>query len=93
MRRLYGLYGDQPDPFLLETIEQNRSQLKKVMDRMTNEEEREREIASKKRLAEKMSKVEDIWAAMTEEEKRSLLHEAINTITIEQNTISIDFKL
>lgn len=93
IKRLYGLYGDRPDPFLLETIDQAQKQLDKVAERISNEEERNKEEAERKRLVEKVTNIEDVWESMSDMERRDLLHEAINRVIITHNEIDIDFNL
>lgn len=93
IRRLYGLYGDRPDPFLLETIEQTQKQLDKIISRIENEEEKDRAELAKKRLIEKVTNVEDVWDSMSQEEQRGILHEAINKIVLINSDINIDLNL
>lgn len=93
IKRLYGLYGDRPDTFLLETIEQTQKQLDGIIKKISNEEERNREEASRKRLIEKITDIEDVWDSMSDAERRDLLHEAINKVTITHDEIEIDFNL
>lgn len=93
IRRLYGLYGDGGDDYLIETIEESKQQLARIADKITNEEDREKEEIKKRQLVEKVSNIRDRWGSMSPEEQREVLHEAIKQITITHNKINIDFNL
>ena len=64
-----------------------------VVDKITNEEDREKEEIKKRQLVEKVSNIRDRWGSMSPEEQREVLHEAIKQITITHNKINIDFNL
>ena len=93
IRRLYGLYGDGGDDYLIETIEESKQQLARIADKIANEEDREKEEIKKRQLVEKVSNIRDRWGSMSSEEQREVLHEAIKQITITHNKINIDFNL
>ena len=93
IRRLYGLYGDGGDDYLIETIEESKQQLARIADKIANEEDREKEEIKKRQLVEKVSNIRDRWGSMSPEEQREVLHEAIKQITITHNKINIDFNL
>ena len=93
IRRLYGLYGDGGDDYLIETIEESKQQLARIADKIANKKDREKEEIKKRQLVEKVSNIRDRWGSMSPEEQREVLHEAIKQITITHNKINIDFNL
>ena len=93
IKRLYGLYGDGGDDYLIEAIEESKQQLVRIADKIANEEERNKEETKRRKLVEKVSNIRDRWNSMSPEEQREVLHEAIKQITITHNKINIDFNL
>ena len=87
------MYGDGVDDYLIEAMEESKQQLARIVDKIANEEDREKEEIKKRQLVEKVSNIRDRWGPMSPEEQREVLHEAIKQITITHNKINIDFNL
>lgn len=82
LRRLYGLYGDGGDSYLLDAIDD----AKKDVCRLSAAVERERVNGASAQTAmnayQKLESIQDVWPYMSVQEKRVILVSVIESITI-----------
>lgn len=93
LKRLYSLYAESDDDILLETIQENNSELSEIRSMILREEESGAVSERRQELKKEISEVNDLWEFMTIGEKQAFLKKIINRITIRPGMISIDYDL
>ncbi len=92
LKNLYGIYGENPDEALIETIEETKKEIsdaKKHLEEYNNEADK----ALKKSEAKKrLESIEDAWDFMTVEEKQNVLRSFIDKIVVTYDKVEIYYK-
>jgi site-specific DNA recombinase len=92
LRRLYNLYAENEDEILTQTIGETKKELKKIQLQIENETEKSKNQSDFVNLKKTLSTLTETWEYMTPKEKKHLLHECINKITITDSSIHVDYK-
>ena len=97
LRRLYDLYADFDDAshelILLESIEEAKSALASIREEIAREEKSGELSARRKTVEKEITETENLWEFMTFDEKRMFLKSLINSITITDDNVDIDYNL
>jgi len=92
LRRLYGLYGDSGDSYLLETI----NNVKAEIERLTRsiDEERAKGVVTQSAMNayRRLDGIQDAWPYMTIQEQRVVLTSVVENITISNDFTDIKLK-
>lgn len=92
LRRLYELYGDSGDHYLLETINSAKADI----DRLTRAIEAERTSGMTARSAmnayQRLDGIQDIWPFMSVQEQRVVLTSIVESITISDDFTDVKLK-
>jgi site-specific DNA recombinase len=91
IKRLYNLYAEDPNDFLLETIESNKKDIQKIVEQIKKEQERNVLAKKENKLREDIKNLSEIWNDMTPQEQQNIAHEMIKKITITDNKIDIEY--
>lgn len=91
LKRLYDLYAEADDAILLETIEENNTQLREIRSLIQAEAERGMLSEERGKIRKEIEDVSDLWDYMTVDEQRSFLRKIINRVTVKSRSITIDY--
>lgn len=89
IQRLYNLYAEDEDEILLQTIKENKLQLKSIEKQIEYEKKINVKTQHQKHIIGKISHLSEIWTEMTQQEKILVMHEIIKKITIAGSNIKI----
>ena len=99
LKRLYELYSvfeaddDGEDLVLLESISETRAAIEKIRTEISAEEKNGQLTARRKIIDSHITETEQLWDFMTFDEKRLFIKSIINSITITDNQINIDYDI
>ena len=91
LKRLYDLYAEADDAILLETIDENNTQLREIRSLIQAEAERGMLSEERGKIRKEIEDVSDLWDYMTVDEQRSFLRKIINRVTVKSRSITIDY--
>ena len=93
LKRLYGIYASKGDELLLETIDELKQSISELEEKL----EHARDIAaieeSKRATIKKIRDVEGAWSFMDTKERRAILCEVIDDITLTHGQINVRLKV
>lgn len=92
LRRLYGLYGDGGDEYLLDTIKETKAEIERLTSTLMNEQSRESVMRSAMSTYERLEGIQDAWPRMSIEEQRTVLASVIDRITISADFTDVKLK-
>ena len=92
IKRLYNLYAESEDDILLETINEQKEKLNDANDKIEMEKTKREHASQKLETAKIVTNLADTWEYLDIEEQQKTLRMIINSITIYDNNINIDFK-
>ena len=92
LRRLYGLYGDSGDAYLLEAIGDAREEVGRVQTAIAEEASRGAESQAVLNACQKLEGLEDAWPYMSVREQRVVLASVVESITISTDYTDIQLK-
>lgn len=92
LRRLYGLYGDSGDPYLLEAVEEAREDVARLTAALEDEAARAQAAQTAMSAYEKLEGIEDAWPRMTVQERRAVLASVVDRVTISAGYTDIRLK-
>jgi len=93
LRRLYRLYGEAEDEELRQEIEEQREELKGLREKAVLEAERKTLSRKRTRTLEAISSLADIWSEMKPLERRVLVDQVIERVTVTDRFVGIDYKI
>ena len=93
LRRLYNLYAEAADDILLESINSTKKELKNIQLQIENETEKSQKDGNFTELHKQLTTLNETWEYMNIKEKKVLLNDCINKITITDGHVVIDYKL
>lgn len=92
IKKLYNLYAESDDDLLLETINEQKAKLDSINEKIEVELKNKHHMSKKLETAEIVTDLANTWEYMTLEEQQKTLRMIINSITITDHNINIDFK-
>lgn len=92
IKRLYNIYADSEDDLLLETINEQKQKLINIEKKIESERKNKHNASRKLETAKIVTELSDTWKYMTLEEQQKTLRMIINSVTITDHNINIDFK-
>ena len=92
LKRLYNLYAETDDEVLTQTISETKKELKNIQLQIENETEKSKNQSSFALLRKTLTTLPETWGYMTTKEKKVLLNDCINKITITDTAIHVDYK-
>ena len=95
LRRLYGLYGDSGDVYLLETINKTKADIDRLTASIADENARQEVALSVLSVYQRLEGIQDAWPNMSIQEQRIVLSSVIDRITIsaDYTDVKLKFKL
>ncbi|MCL2577551.1 MAG: recombinase family protein [Defluviitaleaceae bacterium] len=92
LKRLYNLYAESDDEILNQTISETKKELKHIQVQIENETEKSKNQNNFINLKKTLSTLSETWEYMTSKEKKLLVNDCINKITITDAVVHIDYK-
>lgn len=92
LRRLYGLYGDSGDAYLLDTINATKADVERLTRSLADERLKENAVQTAMRAYHKLEGIQDVWPQMSIQEQRAVLASVIERITISAGYTDITLK-
>lgn len=89
IKNLYNLYAQSEDELLLQTIEENQTELARLSSRLTAERERGAEYERSRTEYQRLLTLEDAWDFMTVQEKQNILRSFIEKIIITYDKVDV----
>lgn len=93
LKRLYKLYAEAPNEILLGSINEMQTELEGLAERIKMEMERDALDQNLLLAASNFEQISSAWAYASEIEKKSLLTSIIESITLKDEEIIVDFKI
>ena len=93
IKNLYNLYAQNEDDLLLQTIEENQSELAKISSRLDIERERGAEFEKLRSEYKRLLTLRDAWEFMTVQEKQNILRSFIDKIVVTYDKIDMFYKI
>ena len=92
LKRLYTLYADNDDAVLTETIDDTKKELQNIQRQIENETEKNQSQSIMLNIKKTLTTLPDTWDYMTPKERKVLVNDCINKITLTDENIHIDYK-
>lgn len=93
LKRLYVLYSEDDNEYLLETINSLKSELEAVNERLKQEKEEADQHKNVLKRQKELKNLRDVWEYMTSREKQNAVRSLVDKIIINRNNIEIKYKL
>lgn len=92
IKRLYKLYSDNSDEFLIETIEDLKKQLASIQAQINMELERNTISTKVEKVKKTLVTLKEAWEFMTIHEQRNIVRSCIDKIVITDNNVEVFYK-
>lgn len=92
LRRLYNLYAESEDEILLDSINEAKKELRNIQLQIENETEKTQQEDNFTNLKKTLSTLSETWEYMTPKEKKVLVNDCINKVTITAGVVNVDYK-
>ena len=92
LRRLYGLYGDSGDPYLLDTINKTKADIEHLKTSLADEHSKATVTRSALNVYQRLEGIQDAWPQMSVQERRTVLVSVIDRITISADYTDVKLK-
>lgn len=92
LRRLYGLYGDSGDVYLLETINKTKADIERLTASLADKHSKEQVTKSALSVYQRLEGIQDAWPQMSIQEQRTVLASVIDHITISTEYTDVKLK-
>ncbi len=89
IKTLYNLYAQSEDELLIETIEENKTELEKIKALLEDENKTLNEYKKSRETAKEITNLKEAWEYMTTEEKQSILRRCIDKVVITYEKVDI----
>lgn len=93
IKRLYNLYSESTDELLLETINENKSNLEKINKKLAGELKHRSIISERQTIKNQIDNLDAQWEYMTQQEKQSLIRNLVNKVIITDETVRVELKI
>ena len=93
LKRLYTLYAEGSDDYLLETINGIREEIETLKQSINEEEDKRKEFYDAISTQQQFRGLRDIWDIMTQEEKVTAIRALVEKIIINKDKINIIYKI
>lgn len=91
IKRLYNLYATSEDELLLQTIEENQNDLKKLRKQMEKEQSRNTISNKVQGTLARIENIKDAWEFMTIKEKQEVVRSCVEKVIITDNEVEIRY--
>lgn len=92
LRRLYELYGDSGDVYLLDTINKTKADIDRLTASLADERSKEEAARSALSVYQRLEGIQDAWPQMSIQEQRTILASVIDRITISADYTDVKLK-
>ena len=92
LRRLYGLYGDSGDDYLLDTIKETKADIERLNASLADEQSKENTERTAMDTYERLEGIQDAWPQMSIQEQRTILASVIDRIIISADYTDVKLK-
>lgn len=92
IKRLYNLYAEQNDELLLETIDEQKQNLKDIQEQIIAENEKN--IITNKifNAQAKLENIKDAWEYLTQKERKDIIRTVLDKVVITNEKIEVFYK-
>lgn len=91
LKRLYKLYSEDEDDFLIEAITEAKEELKKAEDALNDEAKRHKELIKTEKKKKQLKTLKDTWEYMTDMERRNVIRSLVDKVTVKGDSIKIEY--
>ena len=92
LKRLYSLYSDTEDAILIESIDTVRKEMKNLQAQIENETAKSKSGLNFINMKKTLSNLSEAWEYMTPKERKVVVNDCINKITVTDSAVHIDYK-
>lgn len=92
LKKLYMLYATSDDETLLATIDEIKEKLAEIKTKIEVEQESNKYVKAIKQAKEDIANFKSIWPEMTDLEKREAIRSVVDTITLTDDQVHINYK-
>ena len=93
LKRLYNLFAEGTDDYLLETINSIRSEIETLNQSISEEEEKKNKFTEAVSTQQQFKGLRDIWDIMTTEERITAVRALVEKIVVNKDKINIMYKI
>jgi len=93
LKTLYNLYADSEDESLLETIKENRTQLEKIENSISDEKIKDNSDEVKNKTAAEIIALRDAWDYLSIPEKQAIIRRAVEKIVVTYDKADIFYTI
>lgn len=93
MKRLYNLYAACEDDTLLETIQENKSELAALSEQLSAEQKHQTRAKHLHEISKQMLDIGQNWTQMTSAEKQSIIRDCVDKIIVKDGKLDVFYKL
>ena len=93
IKRLYTLYGESGDDYILDSIQECKNEIQNIKNRITEEETKNSIDEEAIAIYERIKNLKGIWNTLSQQEKISIIRSLIEKIIISHESINIIYKL
>lgn len=93
LKRLYGLYANGDDDILLDAINEQKAEIEEIKEKLKEEEKKSEKSKTSAEVKKKLETIADTWDYMEKSEKRAVILSVVERIVINEEEISIYYKI
>lgn len=93
LKRLYGLYANGDDDILLDAINEQKAEIEEIKEKLKEEEKKNKKSKTSAEVKKKLETIADTWDYMEKSEKRAVILSVVERIVINNEEISIYYKI
>lgn len=93
LKRLYGLYANGDDDILLDAINEQKAEIEEIKEKLKEEEKKSEKSKTSAEVKKKLETIADTWDYMEKREKRAIILSVVERIVINEEEISIYYKI
>ena len=93
LKRLYALYANGDDDILLDAINEQKAEIEEIKEKLKEEEKKSEKSKTSAEVKKKLETIADTWDYMEKSEKRAVILSVVERIVINEEEISIYYKI
>ena len=93
LRRLYELYAESGDEYLIETIAKNKKEIENLKKKIASEKQKEETARDGADVREKIKTLAGVWEVLSQQEKITAVRSIVDKIIITYDSVKIMYKI
>ena len=93
IKKLYNLYADSEDDLLLDTINEFKTQYKKIENQINKLREGKNIYNKQEHILDSITNLSQVWDYLSGKEKQNIVHLLIKKIVLTNNNVSIEYSI